>query len=363
MKYEANFEELDNLTKFGMLSKKETDQLVLYNYTDACTYSKCWNEHTLNSRGTIYEKSSGKVVGYSFKKFFNLSELDPNSQQSILNSTNFKVYEKMDGSLGTVYYYDNQWKVATRGSFSSDQAIYATEKLLPKYDLAKLDTSNSYIVEIIYPENRIIVDYGDTEELVLLACFRTSDGADIDISTIDSPFRKCPEMEFKTIEAVIEHTSKLEGKYNEGFVIKLANGVRVKIKSPDYLRIARIVSRLSPLVLWENMKDGKVSEQLMMSIPEEFFNQYDDMRYELETQYAEIQQHCRDLFLNVLKNGNINGMVEGKEAEAIEKKKLALYLANNPNELNGACFLIWNNKPLEPFIMKLIRPTGNILKE
>lgn len=286
MKYNANFEQLDNLTNFGMLSKKETDELVLYNYTEKCVYEKCWNEHTLNSRGTIYEKSSGKVVGYSFKKFFNLSELDPNSQQYILDSKSFKVYEKMDGSLGTVYYYNNEWKVATRGSFSSDQAIYATEKLLPKYDLAKLDISHSYIVEIIYPENRIIVDYGDTEELVLLACFRTSDGVDIDISTIDSPFRKCPEMEFKTIEAVIEHTSKLEGKYNEGFVIKLANGTRVKIKSPDYLRIARIVSRLSPLVLWEDMRDGKVSEELMMSIPEEFRDTYEKLKVNLELNYT-----------------------------------------------------------------------------
>jgi RNA ligase len=42
---------------------------------------------------------------------------------------NFEVYEKMDGSLGIVFWYRGQWVVATRGSFTSDQANKAREIL------------------------------------------------------------------------------------------------------------------------------------------------------------------------------------------------------------------------------------------
>ena len=37
-------------------------RLILWNYTDLCTYERAWDEVTLNARGTVYEIETGKVI-------------------------------------------------------------------------------------------------------------------------------------------------------------------------------------------------------------------------------------------------------------------------------------------------------------
>ena len=54
-----------------------------------------------------------------FNKFFNMEEHQP---EEIPNET-FEVFEKLDGSLGILFWYQGQWILATKGSFTSDQAI------------------------------------------------------------------------------------------------------------------------------------------------------------------------------------------------------------------------------------------------
>ena len=87
----------------------------------------------------------------------------------------FEVYEKLDGSLGILYWLGDEPYIATRGSFESPQAQIATE-LLRAYDLSGLDRRRTYLFEIIYPENRIVVNYDDRRELVLLAIIDTATG-------------------------------------------------------------------------------------------------------------------------------------------------------------------------------------------
>ncbi len=82
---------------------------------------------------------------------------------SLLKSSNFDVYEKMDGSLGILYWIDDKPFLATRGAFESEQAIKGTELLRKHQNLNKLNRNYTYLFEIIYPSNRIVVDYGAEE--------------------------------------------------------------------------------------------------------------------------------------------------------------------------------------------------------
>lgn len=52
-------------------------------------------------------------------------------------------------SLGIVFCWKNKWRIATRGSFESEQAIKGQE-ILDKHDLTKLDPNCTYLFEIIY---------------------------------------------------------------------------------------------------------------------------------------------------------------------------------------------------------------------
>lgn len=353
--YKPNFEELDKLVESGHLSKKEDGDLVLYNYTDKCTFEKHWNEHTINSRGTVYSKSTGKIISQAFGKFFNFSELTPEKQKEVMNQTNFLTMEKMDGSMGNVFYHNGKWRVTTRGSFSSDQAIYATEKLLPKYkDFLNSTPENlTFLVEIIYPENRIIVNYGDKEELICLAGF--NNGKEMGLYTLQmiSPFPVVKTHQSNSIEELIEIVSKMPAQ-EEGFVVKLKSGERVKFKSPEYLKVARIITRMSPLTLWESMVNGKVSTELMMSIPEEFRADYEAFQVKLEIKYSETKEAA---------NNRYNNVVNMATDIANFKRSIALNMQADPNPYNDFVFTIVDKKwaNFDKQIMKAIKPTGNIL--
>src|SRR5579863_10134244 len=157
----------EDLVRHGYLRKVENEDLVLFGYTDQTTFERAWQtEYTRNARGIIFEKKTGRLVAKPFPKFFNLGEQE---ETQILNFPKepYRVFEKADGSLGIVYYYKGQWNVATRGSLSSEQAIKAQE-MLEKYNTGALNVAYTFLVEIIYPENKIIVNYGDDEKLVML---------------------------------------------------------------------------------------------------------------------------------------------------------------------------------------------------
>jgi RNA ligase len=370
-KYQPDFEELDKLVESGHLSKKEEGDLLLYNYSDKTTFEKYWNDHTINSRGTIYSKSTGKVISPAFKKFFNFSELSPEKQKEIMSKKNFTTMEKLDGSMGNVFFHDDKWRVTTRGSFSSEQAIYATEKLLPKYKEALHLTPRSmtFLVEIIYPENKIVVDYRDEKSLTTLAGFFVNpkeEFEEMSYNTLDfySPFPVVKIHGSNSIEELIETVSNLTAQ-EEGFVVKLENGDRVKFKSPEYLKIARIISRMSPLVLWESMVDGKVSQELLQSIPEEFRTDYEGYTTSLEGAYSSVYRNVAIRYNQVMKTLGYTQKDELPDNIDSLRKPFALALQNDPNELNSAMWGVLLQKPaqLNKFIMDRIKPVGNVLNE
>ena len=59
--------------------------------------------------------------------------------------------------------------------------------LLANYhtDLGTLDREYTYLFEIIYPSNRIVVDYGSSRRLVLLAAVHTQTGIELAIVRTD----------------------------------------------------------------------------------------------------------------------------------------------------------------------------------
>ena len=143
-------------------TKHKTLPITIYNYSKFCQFKKEWNEITLQCRGLILDDNYN-VVAKPFPKFFNLEE-----EKSIPNEP-YTIYEKIDGSLGILFYYQG-WHIATRGSFISEQSQRAEQILNQKYShlLRSLNHHWTYLFEIIYPENRIVLDYGDKEDLILL---------------------------------------------------------------------------------------------------------------------------------------------------------------------------------------------------
>ena len=147
-----NKELLDKYVADGWLvtQKHPTLPLSIYNYSQKTQYDGHWDEVTLACRGLIVDSSTGKVIIKPFPKFFNYEEVE--AEVPWKTSDYVYVQEKMDGSLGILFYYleGMEWVLATRGSFTSNQAIKGMEILKSKYNLDVFEKSIAYLIEIIY---------------------------------------------------------------------------------------------------------------------------------------------------------------------------------------------------------------------
>lgn len=134
--------------KLVSVQKHPKADLFIYNYSPRVQYERLWNEITLKTRGLILD-SEMNIIARPFGKFFNLEE----HSESDLPKLSFDVFDKMDGSLGILYWLNDVPYIATRGSFNSDQAIHGTEILYSKYKntFNKLERDKTYLFEIIYP--------------------------------------------------------------------------------------------------------------------------------------------------------------------------------------------------------------------
>lgn len=351
-----DFNNLDQLISQGFLKKvvSPCGKLVLYNYTPKCVFEKEWNEHTINARGTIYELSTGKIIAQAFPKFFNFSELPTERQKELLNETNFDVFEKIDGSLVIVYNYDNNWRINTRGSFGSDQAVEAT-KMLEGYKIQRIPNDITLLCEVVYPENRIIIDYGNERKLVLLAAYNIQNNTECTYDTLQylgsvAEMEVAKKYNFKNIEQLIEKQNVMTNK-EEGFVVRFDNGYRIKFKSLEYLKTVRAVMHITPLGFWECMKNGIVDREMLHWSPEEFKPEVDKIVNSLETSYKFIKDRILE---------ECNAIIS--EANKHENPKKYIGLRVSDLLYGKAAFFILNENydSLDKYIMKMIRPTGNI---
>lgn len=316
--------------KYVMKKKHPAAELFIYNYSAKTQYEQMWNDCTMQSRGLILH-ANGEPVARPFPKFFNLGERE---DQHIPNEP-FEVYEKMDGSLGILYWLDGKAQMATRGSFNSEQAQKATEMLYTTYTdaLPQLDKNLTYLFEIIYPENRIVVDYGKEEKLVLLAIVDTKTGAELPLEDVGFPI-------VKRYDGVgdLNELKTLEEDNKEGFVVKFKSGYRLKVKFEEYVRIHRIVTQVSSVNIWEYLKTGQPLDEILERVPDEFYAWVKATKNQLIAEYQVIEQQAKQDF---------------KTFDT--RKETAMYFKTC--KYPQVMFAMLDGKPHDKFIWKLLRPT------
>lgn len=318
------------LEGYVSVQKHPDAELYIYNYTANAQYEKLWNEITLACRGLILNNEM-YIVARPFSKFFNVGEVDDIN----LPASNFNVYEKIDGSLGILYWLNDKPFIATRGSFTSDQAIKGTEILHTKYQqvISKLDKSKTYLFEIIYPENRIVVDYGSTEDLVLLAI--------VDIKTRTN--EALQDIGFTMVKKYngikdIHILKELEEDNKEGFVVQYENGFRVKVKFDEYLRLHKIVTMVSNITVWEHLMNELPFDELLDRVPDEFYTWVKETKNSLTQQFETIESECKQNY---------------KTLET-EKETAIYFMTCNHSKV---LFSMWRNRDYKTLIWKMICPT------
>lgn len=349
-KMNINLEILNKYISDGLVVKNDhpTLPISIYNYSRTCQYESKWDDITKMCRGLILDQD-GNVIAKGFDKFFNLEE---HTSEEIPNEP-FEVFEKLDGSLGILFWYQGQWILATKGSFTSEQSIRAKE-ILNKYNYHPIPKGYTTLVEIIYPENRIVCGYGNEESLVVLSMINNSSGKELDYTSLlyISDETRMPVVkkydginDYKTLKSLIS-------KDREGYVVRFRNGFRMKIKGEEYVRLHRILTGFSNVDIWEYLKDGKNIDELLDRVPDEFDKWVKTTISNLRYGSYQLRERAGKLH-----DGFRYGKFGDRDPEPT-KKEFAEFVMKQEEVLHAIMFAMWNgnNDKVDEIIWKLIKP-------
>ncbi len=301
---------------------------TIVNYTAKAQYERVWTPETVACRGLII-RGDGTVVARPFGKFFNADDLPE------LPVEPFEAFEKLDGSLGILYEGPDGPAVASRGSLDSPHAHHATA-LFNTFDRPVPD-GVTLLFEYIAPWNRIVCDYGDREELVLLAAIDTATGRDVTLPT-DWPGPVVRRFDgVADFDALRKLTREGDGTESEGFVARFASGLRVKLKRADYVRIHRLVTQVSPAAIWEAMRAGQNWGEILERVPDEFAAWVRKEVATIQARYNAIERQCRADFRDLG-----------------DRKATALYFQTCQHP--GVLFKMLDRRPYAELIWKQVRP-------
>lgn len=272
----------------GLVSEQADDTgLRLYCYTKSAVYDRAWTPFSMMARGLILDVNAGRIAATPFPKFFNIGE---RSNETIPDLP-FETFEKVDGSLIIIFWHGGRWRTATKGSLRSDQAVWA-QTALANADTDCLERGVTYLAEAVYPENRIVVRY-DEAGLVLLAAYRES-GHELNYDELCDVgrmlgWRPAQRHAYDSISGLLDRAELLPAS-EEGFVIRFSDGLRLKVKGEEYRRIHALVSRVTPLAMWEAMQAGDDLAAIRRDLPEEFWGDFDAITAILRRQVDDIVQ-------------------------------------------------------------------------
>lgn len=320
--------------QFGHVTVRRKDDLLLFNYNAMAQYSETWTYFERVSRGLIINHTTGEIVARSFDKFFNWN---PNGQYST-DAPIISITEKMDGSLGILYRVDGEYRMATRGAFESEQALWATDYLNQHYALSDLSNELTLLFEIIYPKNRVVVDYGKREDLVLLAARNRFTGDYLPFSDVEKfgekyDFALPKTYDFADVDSIIDNATALDANH-EGYVAEFADGSRFKFKSLAYLKLHKLISTLTLKNVLKAMQAGTI-EQILETVPDEFLDETRQWINEIEQTIAAIQRDTQAAF---------------DIAPKSSRKEFAQWVMTNHQPLRRYLFAMLDEKDIVPLI-------------
>ena len=335
---------LNQYKKDGWLISQShpTLPLTIWNYSKKTQFERKWDEITIMCRGLVTWDETGEIVARPFKKFWNFEE------NKHTPTKNFEVFEKMDGSLIIVFTFWGMRIAASRGSFTSDQAI-AAQKIIDNMNLNSLNIGATYLFEYTSPANRIVVDYGSEEKLTLLAAIRTEDGVEAPYDTLRYNAKLLPCDVVKRYDGVTDFDAfkKSIGNNEEGGVVRFSNGDRMKVKGDEYFRLHRIMTEISTTRVWEYLKDGTDIEIMLDNVPDEFYDKIKAYIKELKYYYMVATEQIGKLFDNYLENRN---------QDLGTPQEYSKFVNLQDKKVQGVLWKMYYRKDYSEIIWNLIKP-------
>jgi hypothetical protein len=208
------------------------------------------------SRGIILDRDKDwEIVSYPYDKFFNYGE----GKAATIDWCSARVYEKLDGSLMILYFYDDKWLVSSSGMADGGGEIWNCElnfaelfwQVWREFDYQlPTDTEHCYMFELMTKYNQII-SIPDRDRLVLHGARNIKSLAESDpqIWADKYGWELVTSYPFTSDTEVKAAANSLNPIETEGYIVCDRNFNRVKIKSPQYVAINHLMGGFSSLHL------------------------------------------------------------------------------------------------------------------
>ena len=247
-----------------------------------------WNGFLQSCRSITIDVENEIILTSPFDKFFNIGELESTSWDIVKGlmekASNIEFSNKLDGSICIARYVNNDFFITTSGSLDPEEeqstvlrdvkVMFLSEQCNNLRQMVKSYPEYTFMFEYIAVNNRIVVKYNKEDEgLYLIGMRNIYDGTSLsykDLRTMASGFNTKVTSVFNgTLDEVMEQIRTKTSDEMEGFVINI-DGRLFKLKTDDYVKIHKIISRLSsPNVLIRAIADG-IYDDLLSKVPDSY---------------------------------------------------------------------------------------------
>jgi len=330
-------------------------RLRIANYTQRAQFSSAWDEVTMQCRGLIFDADSLAVVARPWRKFWNLGDgRFPETLPENLPATPPTITRKLDGSLGISYALNGTRRIATRGSFLSDQAAWATEWIQRNHPRIAIPDGWTALWEIVYDGNRIVVRY-QWEGLVCLGLVKIDTGEEMPLAEARAWAESQGVRYVESFDKPLAGLAAEDQDNEEGYVATWLNEgkppLKVKIKYSTYVKIHKILTGTSIVGVWEMLRDGKDISALTGGMPEDFCAWLDGLKARLLGEYRDLEQRALEAFRAYPGQAD-----DARNPE--QRKRFAAYAVQQKG-LTSLLFTLLDGGDIGPMIWKTIRPRGD----
>ncbi|MGB3509133.1 MAG: T4 RnlA family RNA ligase [Microcoleaceae cyanobacterium] len=240
-------------------------------------------------RGIILDEAKNwQIISYAYDKFFNYRE--PLAVE--IDWDTATVYDKLDGSLMVLYYYNDKWQVQSSGAADGSGKVYGF-----KFSFAQLfwqvwqelnytlpeEIDYCFSFELLTPYNRIVVQQ-NKNNLVLhgVRNIKTLQEENPQVLAEKYGFNLVKIFPLSSWQNILKSAEKLEPLEAEGYVICDAKFNRIKIKSPQYVAWAHFSSSFSTRKMIQIILNNEGDELLT------YYPEWQELYYQISDRYQEL---------------------------------------------------------------------------
>jgi tRNA splicing ligase len=324
-----NVEKLNSYLEKGLVTvrKHSTLPLSIYCYGRKAVYGNVWDDITTKTRGLIVA-DDGEIVARPYEKFF-AYQTDGRPETYGRNlEVSEKLFgtpvitEKINGCLGIFWKYGAHWGVASKGSFNSPHAQFATkwlEEHVETFGTLVFPEGYTPVFEIICQEVQPHVIKYPKDGLVLLSLVNIRTGEELKQETLQDYAIKnklahptwWPDESLTFKDALKDDDFEFEG-YVASFNRPGQTPIKIKIKFPTFLKNRKLFYEEQKLKERKSVNDtqyqdvfNKSSALLLEALSRyttraeyaEFFNQPENKMYS-SVCFAMLDEHDHKGIIN-----------------------------------------------------------------